>query len=288
MGQTVYADLYFMINLSMDFLCFFISAKLLSIKFNPWRVFLSSALGGAYAVLALFLSVGRVFALLVDISVCAMLCIIAFARKGEWRATWSYIPVYIAVSIVFGGVMSAIFTVLNRLELPLPASDSDGISVWSFAIVSLLGGVAVLFGGRFFARRGARKNAELTLFHGKKSVCVRALCDSGNLLRDPISQSPCIVVDRSVLQKLLPKDIIQTMTGGASEISDISKENASRIRIVPARSATGERLLVAFRADLVEIDAGKGKRAVDALIVASDIGSTADGSYALIPPEILS
>ena len=137
-------------------------------------------------------------------------------------------------------------------------------------------------------KKSLRKNAELIISHGGKSVCVRALCDSGNLLRDPISQAPCVVVDDSVLMGILPKDVMEAMSGGASKISNVSKNNASRVRVIPARSATGESLLVAFRADQVELDCGKGKKAVDALIIASHIGSTADGSNALIAPELLS
>ena len=75
MEQTVYADLYFMINLSMDFLCFFLTAKILSIKLHVWRALMASALGGAYAVAALFFTVGKLAALLIDMAFCACLCL---------------------------------------------------------------------------------------------------------------------------------------------------------------------------------------------------------------------
>ena len=289
MEQTVYADLYFMINLSMDFLCFFLTAKILSIKLHVWRALMASALGGAYAVVALFFTVGKLAALLIDMAFCACLCLFAFARKKELRSAFMYTPVYIAVSMALGGFMTALFNLFNRLEMPLPETDSDGMSVWLFAILAVSGGIAVLLGGRFFAKRSARKNAEITVAHKGKSVCVRALCDSGNLLRDPLSNAPCVVIDRTFLKGVIPDEIL-----AAAEKSDVTcmgklrGENMARVRIIPAKTATGEGILIAFRADLVEVDSGRGKRAVDALVIASDIGNTADGSHALLPPELLS
>ncbi len=288
MGQIVYADLYFMINFSMDFLCFFLTAKILSVKFNVIRLSIAAALGGIYAVCALFLSVGRVWALVIDMSVCACLCIVAFFRKRESKLIFTYIPLYIAVSMVLGGFMTALFNLLDRLELPIPDSDSDGMSIWLFAILAIIGGFSVLFGGRFFAKKSSRKNAEVTLTYDGKSVCVRALCDSGNLLRDPVSQAPCIVVDRAFLRGVIPNEILfASNKGDISVLGSMERERSVRIRLIPANTATGEGILIAFRVDSVEVDSGKGKRRVEALIVASNIGNTADGSHALIPPELL-
>jgi len=288
MGQIVYADLYFMINFSMDFLCFFLTAKILSVKFNALRLTIAAVLGGIYAVCALFLSVGRVWALVVDMAVCALLCVAAFLRKKELKSIFTYIPVYIAVSMVLGGFMTALFNLFNRLDLPTPENDSDGMSIWLFAILAVLGGFSVLIGGRFFARKSSRKNAEVTVTYKEKSVRVRALCDSGNLLRDPVSQAPCIVVDRVFLRGVIPNEaLVASSNGDISSLGSMERENSARIRLIPVNTATGEGLLVAFRVDLVEVDSGKGQRRVEALIVASNIGNTADGSHALIPPELL-
>ena len=288
MEQTVYADLYFMINFSMDFLCLFLAAKMLSFKLNIFRMLLSAALGGVYAVLALFLSVGRVGAVVIDMAVCTLLCLVAFAKRKRWRESFMFIPVYIAVSMVLGGFMTALFNLFNRLDFPLPEGDGDGMSIWLFAILAVLGGVSVLLGGRFFARKGSRKNADVTVTYKGKSVSVRALCDSGNLLRDPVSQAPCIVVDTAFLKGVIPDEVLGfSAKRDFSALGGLCQENVARVRIVPAKTATGEGLLVAFRVDSVDVDSGKGKRSADALIVASKLGNTADGSHALIPPELL-
>ena len=85
MGQTVYVDLLFMINFSMDFLCFFLAAKLFGIKLAIGRALLASAIGGAYSVTALFISVTKITAFAIDVGMCALMCAICFGgrRKTE-------------------------------------------------------------------------------------------------------------------------------------------------------------------------------------------------------------
>ena len=53
MGRVVYADLLFLVDFSMDFLCFFITARLLHRRFFFVRSILAAAIGGVYSVLAL-------------------------------------------------------------------------------------------------------------------------------------------------------------------------------------------------------------------------------------------
>ena len=55
--MDVYADLLFLVNFSMDFLCLYLSIKLLHLPRVRWRMLSAAALGGVYSVVALLLSV---------------------------------------------------------------------------------------------------------------------------------------------------------------------------------------------------------------------------------------
>ena len=57
MGGEVYADLLFLVNFSMDYLCAYLTAAMLRRRAEPWRLLISSTVGGIYAVLALFLRI---------------------------------------------------------------------------------------------------------------------------------------------------------------------------------------------------------------------------------------
>lgn len=284
MGQTVYADLYFLINFSMDFLCFFLVARLLSYKLSLGRTIAASALGGLYAIAALFWEGSALTALLIDMSVCALMCAVALFRPREARRLPLYVLVYIAVSMVLGGVMTALFHLFNRLDLPLAEVSEDGISVWLFAILGALGGLITHACNRFFSHRAARRHVEVMLTCGASTRSLHALCDTGNSLREPIGGRPCIVVDCKRLRGLVPPELLAAAKKGALPSAELLGRHAARICLVPAQSATGSRMLIAFRPDRVTVDSGQGAHAVEALIVPSDLGNTAD---ALVPPELM-
>ncbi|MBQ7383811.1 MAG: sigma-E processing peptidase SpoIIGA [Clostridia bacterium] len=288
MGQTVYVDLLFLINFSMDFLCFFLCAKLLGRKLSLGRAFLSSAIGGIYANAALFISVGKLLSLLIDLLVCAVMCAVAFYKRGKVRSLPLYILVYFAISMALGGFMTAIFNLLNRAELPLEQGSSDGISVWMFALLAAVSALITLFGGRFFRKKAGQRNADIEITYRGKRVKLRGMSDSGNLLREPISGKPCIIADIGALEPIIPRRLTNAARKkDAHALGDIPREDAKNIRIVPIKTAGGEGILFALRADTVTLDSGKGAECVDALVALSDISGSADGNEALIPSELL-
>ena len=80
--MIVYGDLLFLINFSMDFLCFYIACLLLHKRIAIFRTCLASVIGGIYSVAALFIKTQGGIALFLDISVLAFMCAIVFATKN--------------------------------------------------------------------------------------------------------------------------------------------------------------------------------------------------------------
>ena len=288
MGQTVYVDLLFLINFSMDFLCFFLTARILALPLSLPRTLLAAAVGGIYSDIALFITLGALPSLLVDIFVCVLICAIAFLKKGTLSSLPLYIIVYFAISMALGGFMTAIFNLLNKADIPLESGASDGISVWSFAILAAVSGVLTLLGGRFFRRKSAQTHAKVELFFDGKHIKLSAMTDTGNLLREPISGKPCIVADISSLSGIIPESLARAAREGKiSALGRLSQNDSKNVRIIPTKTALGEGMLIAIRAEKITVDTGKGAKMIDAFVALSDIKKSADGSEALLPSEIL-
>lgn len=291
MGRVVYADLFFLINFSMDFLCFFLTAKILNRRLSLIRALFGSAVGGVYANLVLLWALPRVPELILDLMLCFLMCALVYPRRREWHELPLYTVVYAAVSMTLGGFMTALFYLFNQSGLGTPPEEStgsDSLSVWVLAILAAVSAVLTLLGGKFFTRRTSRRFADVTVTYNGKSVRLSALCDSGNLLREPISGKPCIVADAEALRSLLPPDVRRAAASGRAEaLETIGIERIGRIRLVPARTATGEGMLIAFRPDAVTLEYGKKVHTADAMIVLSKLETTADGRQALIPAELM-
>ena len=161
MEQTVYLDLFFLINFSMDFLGLFLSAKLLSRHLSVKRSILASVFGGAYACITLMFSFGGLLGLIIDVLACGIIGMIAVLKKRKLKAAAFFSIVYAAVSIVLGGFMTVSFTFFNKIGLDKMFGTDEGgggISVWLFALLALLSGVASLLGGRFFKKKSSINN----------------------------------------------------------------------------------------------------------------------------------
>ncbi|MBQ9087081.1 MAG: sigma-E processing peptidase SpoIIGA [Clostridia bacterium] len=290
MGQTVYVDVFFLINFSMDFLCYFLVSKIFSRKFSPGRGILGAALGGLYADLALFIKVSRATALLIDLLVCVLMCALFFLRRKEGKELPLYVVVYTAVSMALGGFMTALFSLLNRSPLGQQSvsQEGDGISVWIFALLALISGGITYISGRFFARRSSCRRAEVEVSYGGKIARLHAMTDTGNLLRDPVSGRVCVIADARAMKEILPPELLHAAETVSSEsMTRIGTAHGKNIRVIPTRTASGERMLLALRPEGIRVDGGRGFREVDALVVLADLGSHTEGSQALLPVQLL-
>lgn len=288
MEQTVYGDILFFVNFCMDFQCLFLTAKLLHRPFSVIRGAIFATLGALYACVALFLSVSGLWAFLADCGVCLLMCIGTFLQKeGKVRQVLLPFALYFGVSFAVGGVMSGIASLLSHIEAPMGDQGSQ-LSSGAFFLLALLGGVLTFLWGRLTQRRAKGKRAELTLCFEEKTLSVICMVDTANLLRDPVGGKPVVLLDRQAAQGLLPKEILHiAKQHDQSKLTDLSHELACRVRLIPARGATGQGLLLAVSPDRALLDMGKGAIEIDVLIAPVPLVTDGNDHKALLPAELI-
>ena len=272
--QTVYIDLYFFINFSMDFLCLYLTARMLSERLSPLRGILASVIGGVYACSALLLGVGGVGGFAVDLAFGLIITAVALAKKGSVGRVFLQALVFAATSTALGGIMTALFYLFNKTGIFdfVKETDGDGISVWIFFILALISGVLTLLGGKGLTKRLSASEVMVEITIGGRAVTLRGISDSGNLLCEPLSGKPCVIVDRARLASVLPSELVCPDRGDAlSALGGLCEETRKRVVLIPASTATGEGMLVGLRAERIVIEAGGKKREADAVIALSDI-----------------
>ncbi|MBQ9744965.1 MAG: sigma-E processing peptidase SpoIIGA [Clostridia bacterium] len=195
--MVVYADILFAINFSMDFISMFITQLLLNRKINKRRILLSSALGGLYGVFELLVPVNTVIGIIINLSVSLLMCLIAYYERSVRRLFSMYI-VYWGVSLTLATFMSVFYSFLNKI-LSKYILDYSYTSVYSgarfFVITSLSIICAVIF-GKAFSKEKNITSASLEVKINEKIHLLSALCDTGNMLSDPLSGRPVILVSR--------------------------------------------------------------------------------------------
>lgn len=276
----------------MDFLCFYLCARLLHRPLSLWRSMLASALGGAYAVVVLFLTVGRFPAFLLDAAVCVALCAVAMAsRRERWRSLCKLSALYLLVSMVLGGVMTALFSQLNRIPGVTDRVEQDGVSSWVFFGLALLSAILTSLWGRCFRRATGKVPVTVIIEEAGRRVELDGIVDSGNLLRDPLGGRAVIPAEVARLQGIVPPLLLRMAV--SEKVGDMAtaldEATARRVRLIPARGATGERLMVGWCPEHIYIKEthGRGEREVSALIAPARLSGRQDGVAALVPSELI-
>lgn len=293
MEHTVYIDIYFLINFSMDFLGLFLAVKLLGRRESLLRLSLAALFGGLYASLSLiasFDSISPILSFTLDALACVVMAFIAVYHKKGLRGAISFSLVFGAISILLGGAMTALFYLFNRLGLDKAFSGGenqggDGISVWLFAIFAAISGFVAILGGRLLKKKSMHRSGYIEIEYRKRSVRLPCICDSGNLLCEPISHLPCVLVELDAVRGIFSSRLYDCIRQGS--LGDSSLPEANRIRMIPARGALGSGLLVGILPDAIRLDMGKGAIAVEAYIVFSKEKISAQGAKALVPSDLV-
>ncbi len=277
MEQEVYVDLYFLINTCMNLLTLMISATLLHRKVNRWRAWLAAAVGGLWAVIALFSGVEGFSGLLFDGVVIFLMCAAVFAtNQTNLKTLLKCTLVGTLTSMILGGVMTALYSLFNRINLPLGESQENSSSLLIFAIIAALSGLATVQGGRFLGLSKKSKYVTVNAVLFGKSVTFSALVDTGNRLREPISGRSVIVADQARILAVLPTSLSTALTSPSPEEWLSDGRYATRIRLIPTNTATGNGMLPAILPDQLTLTDGKVSYPADYLISPAPIEHSSD------------
>lgn len=283
-GVTVYADILFFADMSLNWFSLILTSRLLKLKSTSLRSLSAAALGALAGILAVML--GNMLSVhIIQAASSVMMCAIAFSIEGVAGYIKACACLY-ASGLVLGGTLTFIYSFLNRLGLDI--ESSGGSSCALLILFSLISCGAGLLFERLILSSKLEKVGTVCIELDGKSITLPYFCDSGNLLRDPIGGRPAIVIERSTASGLvtLPSSACDaSMLGMACEHS-----LKRRLRLLPAATVFGSGLMLGFLPDKVTIEHDGARREVDAVIAVTDerIDNRSTGeSVAILPPALI-
>ena len=271
-AMTVYADILFLVDASRDLVVLWLCARLFHRELTTGRLLGSAAIGGLYGTLSVVWNSGGISGALMTVAVSALLVLIAFGRATVAQIVRRAAVVWGAAALL-GGIMTAICATAGRTEVPSGGGNT---------VLLLAGSAVCVILTRLILRCGGKRSVTVRLTLDGRSCEFAALCDSGNLVREPLSSRPVILADRSVLRTVVPE-----LCRGGAVPERIPDRLSSRIRLIPVNGALGGGMLTGFSADSVEIVSGGRERACDALIAVSSGGGDFFGGFPANVPAVL-
>ena len=274
MTYEIYADTLFIVNFSMDFLSLFITGKLTHSSVRPIRLTISAVIGALYATLSVVFDSGDIYSRVMWFAA-FIFCALTMCRISYSLGPKRLLPVFLAVNLGLGGLMSILFGAARRSGLV--TDRSDGASPLMFLLFMLISGAVSLLYGRLRVFGGKRREVSSRITLLGETAEARLLCDSGNLLCDPISSKPVIILAPRIFGERLPVEL----RAGETDVGALSGSLCAKLRLIPAQGVTGSRLLVGIVPDEVLVDGNE----VDAIIALAD--GSYDGCDGIIPEELI-
>ncbi|MBE6632517.1 MAG: hypothetical protein E7623_07450, partial [Ruminococcaceae bacterium] len=260
MTQTVYADVMFLIDFSIDFLSLYICGCFMSLKMKLMRLSLGAVLGALFSIAVLFASPGGVLKLILSAAACALICLCAFGK----RALLYRCLLFCGVNFALAGGITALFSFINSLRREYDViiyGNSETIFTAVPPPKLLLGaaicGILTLCLGCFVKRNVSKRTVNVYLRFGNKERNFKGLVDSGNFLCEPISGTPCIIAKTESLEGLMPEDLYEYIN---KNCVGEPPPSAYKLRIIPMSTVGTNGMVYALCPDGIKLD-GEQKKA---------------------------
>ena len=181
------------------------------------------------------------------------------------------------ISFVFGGCAFALLYFIKPQEILIRNGSYVGTYPLKIAILGGIVGFAITVLALKFVKTKLTKkdmHIEITIWFGEKSITTTSMLDTGNMLKDPITKMPVIVVEKEILKNILPSDILNNLNkiiGGDVPNQIYEDENLqfiTKFRVIPFSSIGKENgMLLGFKADKVIINKDESQNEIEKVIV---------------------
>ncbi len=273
--KTIYIDVYFLINFTVDLLALYFSAFFMKIKASNIRLVLGSCVGGLYAVFGVLFIESPWIMYPLSIVLLIIMCLVAVGGIGFLRFLKYGVSFFLFQTVIGGlvyGGYCALNSMLGDFKLDDVGGENKNLLLLSLLVLLSIGVLKIIIS--LLGNVRSEKSVRVIIKYKESEECFDAFVDSGNLARDPIDKTPVMLLNEKVFFKIFDIDL----RDADKLLTDVKK----RIRIIPVSFGGVNKILYAIRADRVYCEV-KNKREELNLLVACDDSGTFNGYCALIP-----
>lgn len=260
--MTIYLDVVIIENLIMNSIIMYATAIITKSKIKHIRILISSLIGAIYSVLSYISNLAIFSNLFTKILLSIIMVYIAFNPK-DIKILGKITLLFYLTSFVFGGVAFAMIYIVKPQNILM----KDGLFLGTYPLKTIfLGAIvaSIILITAFkvvkskFSKKDMFCNINIKIQGKEKNI--KVMVDTGNLLKDPISGMPVIVIEHTELYDVLPKEILNNLEkilgGDLEDIPEnIKNEYLSKLRVIPYSSLGKQNgMLLGIKADEVKVE----------------------------------
>lgn len=269
--MTIYIDVVLIENLIMNYIILLATGLILKIKIKHIRLIIGSLLGAIYTIIGYMgiLEIYSSFILKIILSI--MIVYIAYYPQ-TLKKMWKELLFFYLTSFVFGGVAFSLIYIVKPQEIIM----KNGLFLGTYPLKTVILGAIVAFviiitAFKIIKSKISKKDliCEITVEIEDKKIITKALIDTGNMLKEPITNTPVVVIERTLLYDVIPKEILnhleEIIGGDFKEIpEEIKNKYVSKLKLIPYSSLGKQNgMLLGIKAKKLIIVKGEEKEKIE-------------------------
>ena len=273
--MTIYIDILFLENFILNFIILYGAGLISKSKIRFGKIAIGSLIGAVYAIMYYYMKSKIYSNLIIKITSSIVMIYIAFTPKSM-KEMIKIIVFFYLTSFAFGGAALGAIYVMDTQKITI----QNGVIIGDYTLKTIFLGVVIAFvivicAFKLVRSKFSKKDlfCNIIIKINQKEIKTRAMLDTGNLLKEPITNIPVVVVEHTLLEGIIPTEIldnIENILGGDLEkISEKTKnEYMSRLKVIPFTSLGKQNgMLLGLKADEIVVVEEENKKNVDKVII---------------------
>lgn len=269
--MTLYIDIILLENIIMNYIIILATGMICRVNIKQFRVLLSSLLGAIYAILMYVLDFKIYTSQITKILISICMVYIAF-NSANIKIMIKQLLIFYLTSFCFGG---AAYYLLYCVK-PNLIKSMNGFLIGTYPIkIALLGGILGFFiiniSFKVIKSKLNKKDMlyDVDIYYKEEKSSIKAILDTGNLLTDPITSTPVLIVEAQKLKNILSEEILKNIENIlCGTFKKIDEDIKTRCSVIPFSSiGKNNGMIIGFRPDYIKIHTEEGEETRKKVIV---------------------
>ena len=286
--MTIYIDVVLIENVIMNYIILLATAIVLKVKIKQIRFIIASLIGAVYTIMTYIFTITIYSNFFFKLLLSVVIIYIAY-NPQNMKNMWKQLLLFYLTSFVFGGAAFALIYVIKPQDILM----KNGLFLGTYPLktvmlAGIVGFVIIIMTFKIVKSKISKKDMykEVIISFEEKKVKVIAMVDTGNLLKEPITGKPVIVVEHTCLYDCIPKEILDNieniLKGNIKNIPDnIKNKYITKLKFIPFSSLGKQNgMLLGISPNYVEVlEENNIKKIKEIIIGIYNKSLTKDGKY---------
>ena len=259
--MTIYLDVVLIENLIMNFIILYATGIIIKTKINNIRLLLASLLGAIYSIVE-YTSILEIYSSFILKIILSIIIVYIAYNPQSIKKLWKHILIFYMTSFVFGGAAFALIYIVKPQEIFM----KNGLFLGTYPLKTILLGSIIAFfiivtSFKIVKTKISNKDmfCSIKVKLNDKIFETTVMIDTGNLLKEPITNTPVVVLEYTLLYECIPKEILNNLEniigGDFDKIPEkIKQEYISRLKLIPYSSLGKQNgMLLGIKAEKIEV-----------------------------------